>query len=90
MKFGVENSEHKEKNSRTLSNFLTGVKIVPIFHALDVYAKEKARLIKSGSIIDDFDLLIGASAIAHELILVTNNTQHFNRIKGIVLEDWTK
>lgn len=46
LKFGVENSEKKEKNQKALENFLTGVKIVPIFHSLDLYAKEKARLRK--------------------------------------------
>ena len=55
LKFGVENSEKKEKNQKALDNFLTGVKIVPIFHSLDLYAKEKARLRKSGTPIDEFD-----------------------------------
>lgn len=44
LKFGVENSEHREKNKIASNNFLTGVQILPIFHSLDLYAKEKARL----------------------------------------------
>lgn len=68
---------------------MSGVQILPIFHALDLYAKEKARLRKAGTPIDDFDLLIGATSIAHELIMVTNNSNHFKRISGIKLEDWT-
>lgn len=88
--FGVENSEKKEKNQKTLDNFVTGVKIVPIFHSLDLYAKEKARLRKAGTPIDDFDLLIGVTSVTHNLTMVTNNTNHFNRIKGIALEDWTQ
>jgi len=56
LKFGVENSERKEKNKLALENFLTGVKVVPIFHSLDLYAKEKSRLRKAGTTIDDFDL----------------------------------
>ena len=88
--FGVENSEKKDKNRKTLDNFLTGVKIVPIFHSLDVYAKEKARLRKSGTPIDEFDLLIGVTSVTHNLTMVTNNTDHFKGIKGVVLEDWTK
>lgn len=88
--YGVENSEKKEKNRKTLDNFLTGVKIVPIFHSLDVYAKEKARLRRSGTPIDEFDLLIGVTSVTHNLTMVTNNTEHFKRIKGIVLEDWTQ
>ncbi|MGL5891095.1 MAG: type II toxin-antitoxin system tRNA(fMet)-specific endonuclease VapC [Bacteroidia bacterium] len=88
--FGVENSEKKEKNQKALDDFLSGVKVIPIFHSLSQYAKEKARLRKAGTPVDDFDLLIGASAITHNLILVTNNTTHFKRIKGIKVEDWTK
>lgn len=90
LKFGVENSEKKEHNQKTLDNFLTGVKIVPIFHSLDLYASEKARLRKAGTPVDDFDLLIGVTSVTHNLTMVTNNTDHFNRIKGIALEDWTK
>jgi len=90
LKFGVENSEKKEKNQKALDNFLSGVKIVPIFHSLDLYATEKARLRKSGTPVDDFDLLIAVTSVTHNLIMVTNNTDHFRRIKGIALEDWTK
>lgn len=89
LKFGVEKSEKPEKNKKALDNFLTGVQILPIFHSLDLYAKEKARLQKVGTPIDDFDLLIGVTSVTHQLTMVTNNTNHFNRISGIKLEDWT-
>jgi tRNA(fMet)-specific endonuclease VapC len=89
LKFGVENSERPDKNRKALDNFLTGVQILPIFGALDLYAKEKARLRKAGTRIDDFDLLIGVTSIINDLVMVTNNTGHFERIKGINLEDWT-
>jgi len=90
LKFGIENGERKEKNREILSDFLTGVIVLPIFHSLDLFAKEKARLRKLGTLIDDFDLLIGVTSIQHDLVMVTNNTKHFKRINGIVLEDWTK
>ena len=89
LKFGVEKSEKKEKNKKALDNFLTGVQILPIFHSLDLYAKEKARLEKAGTPLDDFDLLIGVTSVTHNLTMVTNNTNHFKRINGIKLEDWT-
>lgn len=89
LKFGVEKSEKPEKNKKALDNFLTGVQILPIFHSLDLYAREKARLQKAGTPIDDFDLLIAATAITHKLVMVTNNTNHFKRVTGIKLEDWT-
>jgi tRNA(fMet)-specific endonuclease VapC len=89
LKFGVAKSQSKKKNQQALENFLSGIQILPIFPALDIYASEKARLQKSGKIIDDFDLLIGATAVSFDLMMVTNNTNHFNRIQNINLEDWT-
>jgi tRNA(fMet)-specific endonuclease VapC len=90
LKFGVENSDQSKKNQNTLDNFLSGVKVIPIFSSIDHYAKEKARLRKSGTPIDDFDLLIGCTSVTMDMIMVTNNTNHFERIRGIDLEDWTK
>ncbi|WP_139279424.1 PIN domain-containing protein [Tangfeifania diversioriginum] len=55
-----------------------------------MYAKEKARLRKQGKPIDDFDLLIGVSAVVNNMVLVTNNESHFKRIQNIQIENWTK
>lgn len=90
LKFGVENSDNREKNQKTLDNFLTGIKVLPIFHSLDLYAIEKARLRKAGTMLDEFDLLIGVTSIVHHMTMVTNNTEQFKRVKGISLEDWTE
>ena len=90
LKFGVANSGSPKRNKKTLDNFLTGIQILPIFDALDLYANEKARLRKEGEPIDDFDLLIGASAITNDLTLVTNNEKHFERLNKIKLNNWTK
>jgi predicted nucleic acid-binding protein len=37
-------------------------------------------------IIDDIDLLIGATALQHNLTLLTNNRRHFERIDGLCIE----
>ncbi len=89
LKFGVKNSQSKKRNQNTLDDFLTGVQILPILNSLDVYAEEKSRLKKQGNIIDEFDLLIGASAVANNMILITNNVKHFKRLNNIEIEDWT-
>lgn len=89
LKFGVANSKAKKKNGAVLDNFMSGIQVLPIFPALDIYAEEKARLRKSGNIIDDFDLLIGTTAIAFDLVMVTNNTSHFKRLNKLDLQDWT-
>ncbi len=40
--------------------------------------------------IDDFDILFGATAVTNEMIMVTNNVDHLSRLDNIVVEDWTK
>lgn len=90
LKFDIEKSEKPEKNKKVLDNFLSGVQILPIFHSLDLYAQEKVRLQKAGTPIDDFDLLIGVTAVTNNLTMLTNNTNHLSRINGIKIEDLMK
>jgi tRNA(fMet)-specific endonuclease VapC len=90
LKFGVENSKNPEKNNLALLDFLAEIQVLPIFEAIDFYAKEKARLRKIGRTIDDFDLLIGSTAVKLNLTMVTNNVAHFENISNIKLENWIK
>lgn len=89
LKFGVEKSERKEQNRKALDDFVEGITVLPIFHSLDIYAREKARLQQAGIPLDDFDLLIGVTAIVHDLVMVTNDRKHFQRLQEIEIEDWT-
>jgi tRNA(fMet)-specific endonuclease VapC len=89
LKYGAEKSERVLDNRKKVELFINQFTVIPIFSSLDIYSKEKARLSKTGTIIDDFDLLIGSTAISNEMTLVTNNTKHFNRLKGIKIIDWT-
>ncbi|MEY3499650.1 MAG: hypothetical protein RL308_1319 [Bacteroidota bacterium] len=63
----------------------------PIFGAIKLYAKEKVRLRKIGKPMnDEFDLLIGVTAIENKLILVTDNVKDFQYLEGIKIENWFK
>jgi len=90
LKFGAENSEQREKNRKTVDEFVSKFTIIPIFNSLDIYAKEKARLRHIGLPLDEFDLLIGSTAISNDLILVTRNISDFERMQGIKIENWTE
>ena len=90
LKFGVENSEHQEQNRKIIDEFAGKFTILPIFNSLDIYAKEKARLRKKGKPLDDFDLLIGATAISNNLTLVTKNISDFERMQDIKIENWAE
>lgn len=56
--------------------------------ALDKGAEIYADLRRQGALIEDADLLIAATAIAHNVCLVTNNVSHFARVPELVFEDW--
>ena len=40
--------------------------------------------------IDDFDILIGATSVVNNMVMVTNNSSHLKRLDNIIIEDWTK
>ena len=86
--FGAENSSDIFKHRLEVEAFQSKLTVLPIFNALTIYAKEKARLRKSGNLIDDFDLLIGATAVANDLIMVTDNVNHLSRLQNIRIENW--
>lgn len=52
--------------------------------AADVYA----TLRRQGNLIPDGDLFIAAITLAHDCVLVTNNTAHFERIPNLHLDNW--
>ena len=62
--------------------------ILPISPCLNDFGRIKYEMGKRGSGLDNFDLLIAATAIASELTLVTHNTKHFERITGLTIIDW--
>lgn len=55
---------------------------------LDKAANIYAELKKVGRIIEDADILIAASCIVHDYVLVTDNTKHLGRVDGLQFENW--
>ena len=91
LRYGAENSDDPVKSHKSVDIFLNGLSIIPMFGSIRRYAKEKVRLRKSGKPIhDEFDLLIGVTAIENKLTLVTDNLKDFERLDGIKIENWFK
>lgn len=90
LEYGNHASGRYEENKSLLDAFIASANIVPFSKAIPLYAKERYRLRKAGQSIEDFDLLIGCSSIAGNLVMVTNNAKHYSRIEGICIENWTK
>jgi tRNA(fMet)-specific endonuclease VapC len=61
--------------------------------ALNTAVLDRAAMIyqdlrSKGTPLEDADILIAATAIEHDAILVTDNTKHFARVDGLKLENW--
>lgn len=87
--YGAENSDNPTKSAKSVDNFINGLTVIPIFSSIKRYAKEKVRLRKIGKPMhDEFDLLIGVTALENQLILVTDNVKDFKHLHGLEIENW--
>lgn len=76
-----------EKNLELTKALCDKFEIIPIFDSLMEYANRKSELRKQGFLIDDFDLLIACGALSNDLIVVTDNIKHFERIP-VKIQNW--
>ena len=89
LEYGASKSKRRDQNRIALYDFLASFEIIP-FDSRDaeIYGIIRAELENQGKPIGPYDSQIAAQALARKLILVTNNTAEFIRIKGLKLEDW--
>jgi tRNA(fMet)-specific endonuclease VapC len=69
----------------TTQNIILPLTVQSVTISADIYAK----LRQDGTPIDGIDLLIAGVALANNLVLVTHNQRHFNRIESLELQDWS-
>lgn len=89
MLYGAYKSNNP-KEIRFTTDFLSQFTITPISAAIPVYARQKARLSRAGTPVDDLDLFIGSTAITYGYTMVTENVRHFELQEGIELENWVR
>ncbi|MFT3768617.1 MAG: type II toxin-antitoxin system VapC family toxin [Minicystis sp.] len=89
MFYGSERSTRRERNLTVQRAFFARYISLPFDDtAAEKYAVLRADLESRGQRIGANDLLIAAIALAHDLVLVTNNLSEFSRVNGLRLEDW--
>jgi tRNA(fMet)-specific endonuclease VapC len=88
--YGAYNSSRVSENLARAEFFIQQLPVLPLSNnALKCFGQLKAELRRIGQPVADFDLLIASVALSENLILVTNNTRHYERIVGLQLENWT-
>jgi tRNA(fMet)-specific endonuclease VapC len=87
--YRAKKSTQREKNTSVVYRLAEIFPIIGITRAtMEAFTDLKAALDRKGERIEDFDLLIAATALNLNYVLVTNNTKHYKRIEGLQLENW--
>ena len=87
--YGAERSQRPAESLLELDTLLASITIIAYEDAsAHRFGMLKVELERRGERLDDADLQIAATALSRDLPLVTHNSRHFSRVRGLTLEDW--
>jgi tRNA(fMet)-specific endonuclease VapC len=88
LRHGAE-ARKSQKLRRAIRSFVKDMDVVPFDEAAaERFAVVATDLRQSGTPIGVFDTLVAAQALSLGLVVVTNNTRHFGRVRGLKVENW--
>jgi predicted nucleic acid-binding protein len=83
---GIYRGADPVRHEAGFAAFLNGVSLLSLDEeVMKQFALIRGQLRAAGNLIGDFDLLIAATAIRHQLTLVTRNNSHFQRVSGLTV-----
>jgi len=89
--FGAERSQQVERNLADIEALAARLEVLPFDNkAAYHFGQIRASLCRTGRPMGPYDMMIAGQARAAGLILVTNKTKEFDRVPGLLLEDWSK
>ena len=89
LQVGILKSQSPTHRMEELDRMMDYVTVFPFGEAeAEVAAHVRVQLEKRGTPIGPYDILIAATALRHDAVLVTRNTGEFSRIEDLRLEDW--
>ena len=90
LEYGCSKSKWGERSRNVMDLFLSAYAVLP-FTQTDaiIFGRLRAELAKAGTPIGSYDIQIAAQGVARGLIVVTHNTSEFEKVPGIILQDWT-
>ncbi|HEY0210143.1 type II toxin-antitoxin system tRNA(fMet)-specific endonuclease VapC [Acerihabitans sp.] len=87
--YGVEKSDAPVRNQRAVDEFVSRLDVLNYdSKAAMHYGDIKADLERKGTPIGVNDIHIAAHARSEGLIVITNNTREYDRINGLLVENW--
>lgn len=89
LQVGIGKSTSPEKRVGQLNELISVVNLLPFAQAeAQMAAYIRVALEKNGEPIGPYDILIAATALANNDILVTHNTSEFSRVENLLFVDW--
>jgi tRNA(fMet)-specific endonuclease VapC len=89
--YGAAKSAKPDANAALVVRFLNTLPVLaPDLATARLFGEVKARLVTAGQVVADADLFIAAVALSRGATLVTGNRRHYERIPGLVFEDWLR
>lgn len=83
---GIYYGKDPQQQEQIFRAFLRVAPILPLAESsLERFANIRGALRSQGKLIGDADILIAATALDHNLTLVTQNLNHFSRISDLAL-----
>jgi tRNA(fMet)-specific endonuclease VapC len=89
--YGAAKSMKPDANGALVVRFLATLPVLGLdLASARVFGEVKARLASQGQIVADADLFIGSVALSRGATIVTGNRRHYERLPGLVVEDWLR
>lgn len=89
LEVGIAKSTSPRKRKSQLQEIAALVNVLPFGIAESRSAAQiRVKLEKEGLPIGPYDVLIAATALANNMILVTHNQKEFGRIESLRIDDW--
>ena len=89
--YGVERSAQPERNLADIESLGTRLEIMPFDQvAASHFGRIRAELYCVGAPIGPYDMMIAGQARASGLVLVSNNVKEFEKVPGLMLENWVR
>ena len=89
--YGAQKSQQIASNLAKIHRLREIFPVIDLSCAImDTFAGIKAEMSRNGKIVDDFDLLIAATAVSIGYSVVSNNEKHFSKIPDLAYENWAK